>query len=581
MNNHPPDPRRRQFIRMLTLGGAMLGLGLRPTGGSARTTTEPAVLAGSEFDLRIGWQSVNITGRERRGIAVNGSIPGPLLRWREGDTVTLRVTNELDELTSIHWHGILLPPGMDGVPGLSFPGIAPGETFVYQFPVRQTGTYWYHSHSGHQEQLGLYGGLCLDPPDRQPDDPMTEHVVILSDWSDEEPQRVLARLKKQPDYYNLNQRTMADLFRDLRRDGLAATLADRRMWGAMRMNPTDLADVTGHTYTYLLNGQAPGAGWTGLFEAGEPVRLRFINAAAMTLFDVRVPGLTMTVVAADGQPVEPVTVDEFRIGVGETYDVLVDPGGRDAWTVFAQSLDRTGFAAGTLATRPGLRAVIPALDDRVLLTMADMGHGTPGPAGHDAHAGHAGHDGHGAGAAASVSHAATEFGPAVDMRNDNPSSRLDDPGVGLRDNGRRVLTYADLRTTFPDPDGRQPGRTIELHLTGNMERYRWSFNGQTDEEAGPIRLQTGERVRFLLVNDTMMEHPIHLHGLWSDLEDEAGNFQVRKHTVSVKPGQRLSFRVTADTDGPWAFHCHLSLHMDSGMLRTVIVGDEGPDLSAA
>lgn len=557
-----PDAGRRRFVQGVVLGATALAAGWRP----ARAAGPAAVLTGTDFDLRIGAVPVNITGRERQAIVVNGSLPAPTLRWREGDTVTLRVTNTLDETTSIHWHGILVPAGMDGVPGLSFPGIGPGETFVYRFPVVQSGTYWYHSHSGLQEQLGLYGALVIEPREPDPVAADREHVIMLSDWTDEQPHRVLAHLKKQPDYYNFRQRTVGDFFRDVRRDGFRATVADRVLWGGMLMNPTDLADVSGYTYTYLMNGEAPAGNWTALFRPGERVRLRFINAAAMTLFDVRIPGLQMTVVAADGQPVRPVTVDEFRIGNAESYDVLVTPVDDRAYTIFAQSMDRTGFARGTLAPRPGLAADVPATDARVLLTMADMGHGADG-----AHAGHAMPAG--GGAPAPVQHAPTEFGPGVDMRATNPSPRLDDPGVGLRDNGRRVLTYADLASVQPDPDGREPARTIELHLTGNMERYTWSFNGQKMSEAGPIRLRLGERVRFLLVNDTMMDHPIHLHGMWSDLEDEEGRYKVRKHTLVVKAGHQLSYRVTADAPGAWAYHCHLALHMDTGMFRTVIVSD--------
>ncbi len=574
----PPDGGRRRFIQGLAVGATALSLGMRPlraaAGAADPPVAPPSVLEGTDFDLRIGTTSVNFTGRPRQAITVNGSLPAPVVRWREGDTVTLRVTNTLDEPTSIHWHGLLVPADMDGVPGMSFPGIAPGETFVYRFPVRQSGTYWYHSHSGLQEQLGLYGPLIIEPRTPDPVTPDRDHVVMLSDWTDENPDRLLAHLKKQPDYYNFRQRTVADFFRDARRDGFGATVADRAMWGDLLMNPADLADVSGYTYTYLMNGQAPAGNWTALFQPGEQVRLRFINAAAMTIFDVRIPGLKMTVVAADGQPVRPVAVDELRIGNAECYDVLVTPAADRAWTIFAQSMDRTGYARGTLAPRPGMAAEVPATDARVLLTMADMGHGTD-----DARAGHdmSAHQGHampaGGNGPAPVHHAPAEFGPGVDMRVSNPSPRLDDPGVGLRDNGRRVLTYADLASVHADPDGREPSRTIELHLTGNMERYTWSFNGQKMSEAGPIRLQLGERIRILLVNDTMMDHPIHLHGMWSDLEDEQGRYQVRKHTVIVQPGHRLSYRVTADAPGSWAYHCHLALHMGTGMFRTVIVTD--------
>lgn len=646
---------RRTFVKGLAAGGAAVSLGvLRGAAWAAPEPRQPtAVLAGSAFDLRIGETAVNLTGRPRRALTINGSLPGPTLRWREGDTVTLRVANALREVTSIHWHGILLPANMDGVPGLSFEGIHPGGAYTYRFTVRQSGTYWYHSHSAFQEQQGVYGALVIDPLEPEPFAYDREHVVMLTDWTDEDPARVFARLKKQAHYYNYRQRTVADFFRDVRRHGWRATLAERAAWGRMRMNATDLADVSGATYTYLVNGEPPAANWTGLFRPGERVRLRVINGSAMTYFDVRIPGLTMTVVAADGLPVHPVEVDEFRIAVAETLDVIVEPAGAEAFTIFAQAMDRTGYAAGTLAVRAGLRAPVPELDPRPVLTMADVGHGDhdagghPGhapaapqaapdsPAGHgaigaapaEAHAGHqpppdpsppdphAGHamparpaDPHGAHAPAplppapdphaghgappprpdapaphtpaavglAVRHPASEAGnPLVDMQTATPTSKLADPGIGLRDNGRRVLTYADLRSPFPDPDGREPRRTIELHLTGHMARFAWSFDGIKFSSAEPIRLTYGERVRIVLVNDTMMGHPIHLHGMWSDLEDDQGRFLVRKHTVDMPPGSRRSFRVTADALGRWAFHCHLLYHMEAGMFREVRV-EEGP-----
>ena len=480
----------------------------------------------------------------------------------------MRVTNQLAEPTSIHWHGILVPTGMDGVPGLSFPGIAPGETFTYRFPVRQSGTYWYHSHSGLQEQAGLYGALVIHPREPEPSTADRDYVVLLSDWTDENPARVLAKLKKQSDYYNFNQPTLGDLVRDARRDGLRAALAERAMWGEMRMNRTDLADVSGYTYTYLMNGQAPADNWTGLFKPGERIRLRFINAGAMSYFDVRIPGLRMTVIAADGQPVNPVAVEEFRIAPAETFDVLVTPESNEAYTIFAQAMDRTGFARGTLATREGMTADVPRLDKPVALTMLDMGHDMSAMP-----ADMPGMDMRGFTGATVVKHAPSEKGPGVDMLAMSATSRLDDPGIGLRDNGRRVLTYADLRSTFPDPDAREPTETIELHLTGHMERYIWSFNGVKASDAGPIRLRHGDRVRFVLVNDSMMTHPIHLHGMWSDLEDEQGSFKVRKHTISVKPGERLAYRVSADALGRWAYHCHLLMHMETGMFREVHVDE--------
>ena len=563
---------RRTFVKGLALGGAAASLGLWGTDAWARSSIQPpASLSGTEFDLAIGETPVNVTGSPGVAVTVNGSLPAPTLRWKEGNTVTVRVANRLREEASIHWHGVLLPANMDGVPGLSFHGIHPGETFTYRFRVRQAGTYWYHSHSGGQEQQGLYGPLIIEPREPEPFAFDREHVVVLSDWTDEDPQRVFSKLKKQSNYYNYRQRTVGDFFRDLSAHGWRSTVSDRRMWGQMRMNPTDLADVSGATYTYLMNGVAPASNWTALFRPGERVRLRFINAAAMTYFDVRIPGVKMTVVAADGQYVHPVSVDEFRIAVAETFDVIVEPKGEEALTIFAQSMDRTGYARGTLAVRDGISAAVPHLDPRQLLSMADMGHdmsAMPGMEGMK----------HSAADLAAMgliqSHPDSERGnPLVDMQAKVPASRLDDPGVGLRGNGRSVLTYAKLKSAFPDPDGRDPGRTIELHLTGHMDRFAWSFNGIKFSSAEPLRLTYGERLRVVLVNDSMMSHPIHLHGMWSDLEGDDGEFLVRKHTVNVPPGTKRSYRVTADALGRWAYHCHLLFHMEAGMMREVRVDE--------
>jgi len=591
-------PSRRTFVKGLAMGGVVAGLGLwRDTAwaqGPPRQAT--GMLSGTDFDLNLGETLVDFTGAPRIAHTVNGSLPAPILRWREGDTVTLRAANRLrDDHASIHWHGILLPANMDGVPGLSFNGIAPGETYVYRFDVRQGGTYWYHSHSAFQEQLGLYGGLIIDPREPEPFRYDREHVVLLSDWTDEKPERVFAKLKKQAGYYNFHKRTVGDFFRDVREQGLGNTVADRAAWGEMRMTPTDLADVSGYTYTYLMNGTAPAGNWTGLFRPGERVRLRFINGSSMTYFDVRMPGLKMTVVAADGQNVHPVTVDEFRIAVAETFDVIVEPSGQDAFTIFAQSMDRTGYARGTLAVREGLSPPVPEPDPRPLLTTADMGHGgmgrdmgamaaaaAPPAKPDDPHADHKmpaqkgqapdPHADHDLTGMEMQAHPASEEGnPLVDMQTMMPAARLDDPGIGLRGNGRRVLTYADLRSLFDDPDGREPDRTIELHLTGHMERFAWSFDGLKFSDAEPVRLTYGERLRIVLVNDTMMTHPIHLHGMWSDLEDDEGLFLVRKHTVDMPPGTKRSYRVRADALGRWAYHCHLLYHMEAGMFREVRV----------
>ncbi|MGF6399572.1 CopA family copper-resistance protein [Pseudomonas frederiksbergensis] len=589
---------RRTFVKGLAAGGALAGLGLWRTPVWAVTSPgEPNVLAGTEFDLYIGETPVNITGTPRTAMTINGGIPGPLLRWREGDTVTLRVKNKLKDTTSIHWHGILLPANMDGVPGLSFHGIEPDGMYVYQFKVRQNGTYWYHSHSGFQEQSGVYGPLVIDAREPEPFQYDRDYVVMLTDWTDEDAVGLMSKLKKQSDYYNYHKRTVGDFIHDVSEKGWGSTVADRKMWAEMKMNPTDLADVSGATYTYLMNGQAPNMNWTGVFRPGEKLRLRFINGSSMTYFDVRIPGLKMTVVAADGQHVKPVSVDEFRIAVAETFDVIVEPT-QDAYTLFAQSMDRTGFARGTLAVKAGLSAPVPPLDPRPLVTMDDMGmggmdHGSMGGdiAGmdHSAPQGMTGMDGgdmQGMDNMAGMDHSSMAMGgmagmqshpdtekdnPLVDMQAMSTSPKLDDPGLGLRDNGRRVLTYSDLRSTFEDPDGREPGRTIELHLTGHMEKFAWSFNGVKFSDAEPLRLKYGERIRVVLVNDTMMTHPIHLHGMWSDLEDENGQFMVRKHTIDMPPGSKRSYRVTADALGRWAYHCHLLYHMEMGMFREVRV----------
>ena len=589
-----PDLPRRRFVQGLVAGGVLLGLSsaVKPgwASGTEAVNRGAAVLSGTEFDLVIAESPINFTGKPRMATTINGSIPAPTLRWREGDTVTIRVTNRLREDTSIHWHGIILPFQMDGVPGISFKGIAPGETFTYRFKVEQSGTYWYHSHSGTQEQTGMYGAIVIEPAGGETIRADRDHVVLLSDWTDEDPMRVFAKLKMQGDFYNYNQPTAADFFRDVSRDGLKAALDKRKMWNEMRMSPTDLADLSAATLTFLMNGTTPAGNWSGLFRPGERVRLRFINGAANTFYDVRIPGLKLTVVQADGVNVEPVTVDEFRFGPGETYDAIVEPKD-DAYTVFAQTMDRTGYARGTLAVREGLAAPLPEPDKPEWLTMTDMmgamgggmagmSHGGSGGMGGMNHGGmamdHSRHamPGMGGGLAvpsSQVRHARTEYGPSTDMRVDMPRTSLDDPGIGLRDNGRRVLTLADLRTIGGPLDPRGPEREIELHLTGNMERYAWSLDGLEFGQSTPLHFRYGERLRVILHNDTMMTHPMHLHGMWSELEQDGGGFQARRHTIPVQPAQRISFLATADALGRWAWHCHLMLHMDAGMFREVVV----------
>jgi len=541
-------------VQGLAAGGVMLGLS--PFGMQARAAAQddgaPPELSGTEFNLEVAELPVNFTGKPRMAVAVNGSVPAPTLRWREGDEVTLRVTNRLREATSIHWHGIILPYQMDGVPGISFAGITPGATFTYRFKVAQSGSYWYHSHSGMQEQTGMYGAIIIEPRDGDRVRADRDHVVLLSDWTDDDPMAVFHKLKAQSDYYNVNQPTAVDFFRDVSATGLNAALDKRRMWNRMRMSPADLGDLSAVALTYLMNGATPAGNWTGLFRPGERVRLRFVNASANTFYDVRIPGLELTIIQADGVDVEPTPVDEFRFGPGETYDAIVQPR-EDAYTVFAQSMERTGYACGTLAVRRGLQAEVPSPDRREWLSMADM-MGDMGDA-----------------QAAQAHHARTEYGPSTDMRVDMARTSLDDPGVGLRGNGRRVLTLADLHTVGGPMDPRGPGREIELHLTGNMERYTWSFDGLEFGKSTPVTLRHGERVRVILHNDTMMTHPMHLHGMWSELELPDGRFLARRHTLPVQPAQRISFLVTADALGRWAWHCHLMLHMDAGMFREVVV----------
>jgi CopA family copper-resistance protein len=566
-----PLPSRRRFVQGLALGGtaAMLGGFAKPS-WALDGPGHPRVPGGTEFNLDVVEVPVNYTGAPRIATAVNGQVPGPLLHWREGTTVTVRVTNRMRMPTSIHWHGILLPFDMDGVPGISFPGIAPGETFTYRIPVRQSGTYWYHAHSGFQEQTGLYGALVIDPagPDRVAAD--RDYVVMLNDWTDTDPDRILALLKKRSDYFNVHQPTVPGFLRDVSTMGVAGALRDRAMWNRMRMSPRDLIDVGGFAYTYLINGTTPTGNWTGLFRPGERVRLRFINGSANSYFDVRIPGLKLTVVAADGQDVEPVAVDEFRIAVAETYDVIVELREDRAYTILAQSIDRSGYARGTLAPRPGMEAEVPALDPVPSLTMVDM-MGAMGEGGD--HAMHGMQHGRGGmPGTARARHADTEYdNPGVDMRIDWPRTNLDDPGAGLRDNGRRVLTYADLHTLGGSLYPEDVTREIELHLDGSMERFVWSFDGVIFSKAKPIHFRHGEHLRVVLVNDTMMNHPIHLHGMWSEVESPAGEFQVRKHTVNVQPAQRVTYRVKADAPGRWAYHCHLLYHMEAGMFREVVV----------
>lgn len=596
----PSNITRRRFVQGLATGGVLVSspAWLHAAVNSLSTQGTTPVLSGREIDLVVAESPVNFTGVTRMATTINGSIPAPTLRLREGDEVTIRVTNRLPVATSIHWHGILLPYQMDGVPGISYKGIAPGETFVYRFKLRQSGTYWYHSHSGFQEMTGMYGALIIESRsgERHPTD--QDHIVQLSDWTDENPMHAFSKLKVQSDIYNLSQPTFFDFTHDVSSMGLQGALERRQMWNQMRMNPTDLADLSAETMTYLMNGTAPAGNWTGLFKQGDRVRLRFINAASNSFYDVRIPGLTMTVVQADGQDVEPVTIDEFRFGPGETYDVLVEPQD-EAYTIFAQSMDRSGYARGTLATRQGLSAPIPTLDPVEWLSMADMmgamsHQGMPHKAmDHSSmdmsgihggvvmdHSQHSGNNSPLAKPSSTARHARSEYGPSVDMRVDMPRTNLDDPGIGLRDLsdkglrplGHRVLTLADLKSIDGVlDDDREPVKELELHLTGNMERYSWSFDGLEFGKSTPVFLRHDERIRIILQNDTMMTHPMHLHGMWSELETDQGELRVRRHTIPVQPAQRVSYLTTPHDLGRWAWHCHLLFHMDAGMFREVVV----------
>ncbi|NNG57182.1 copper resistance system multicopper oxidase [Sphingomonas paucimobilis] len=550
-------------------------------------------LQGPEITLTVGRQHMMIDGKPYHAIGINGSAPAPLIRLREGQRARITVVNTLDEETSIHWHGLLLPFQMDGVPGISFPGIPAGGRFTYEFPVVQAGTYWYHSHSGLQEQEGLYGPIVIDPAGADPVAADIEHVVMLSDHSALHPHAIFRRLKLQGGYFNYQKQTIGGLLA-----GRDQPLKERLRWGAMRMDPSDVSDVTGSTYRYLVNGRGPGDNWTGLFVAGQRVRLRIVNASAMTIFNLRIPGLAMTVVQADGQNVRPVTVDELQIAVAETYDVIVTPPEPRAYTLVAESWDRSGMARATLAPAMGMVAAVPALRPRPLATMKDMGmggmdHGGGGGACPPEHAamGHCQPMGgampmdHGG-----MSHKMRDFAnapglprtPVVQTVAPMPVDRTGEPPQGRGDVGHRVLTYRDLVSLAPNPDRRTPSRALTIHLTGNMERYMWAFDGvKLNAVTAPIPFRLNERVRVTLVNDTMMAHPIHLHGHFFELVTGHGDHAPRKHTVNVAPGGKVSFDLTADAEGDWAFHCHLLYHMHAGMMQVVTVRPDAAKGDAA
>ena len=591
---------RRALLRGAAIGGAGLSLANWFPAWAQPVSTGIArplpTVGGTDIALRIAHQMMTIDGRDSHAIGVNGTVPAPLIRLKQGTTVRLSVTNDLDEDSSIHWHGLLVPAQFDGVPGISFPGIRPRSTFVYEFPILQAGTYWYHSHSGLQEQMGHYGPIVIDPEGEDPVRYDREHVIVLSDHSPMHPHAIFQKLKQQAGYFNYQKQTLTGLLA-----GRDQPLKERMDWGKMRMDPTDISDVTGSTYAFLVNGYGPRDNWTALFRPGERVRLRFINASAMTIFNVRIPGLPLTIVQADGQNVRPITVDEFQITIAETFDVIVTPTDERAYTIVGEAVDRSGLARATLAPREGMAAEVPPLRARPVATMKDMGMDMSGmdmgasggtidlskPDG--GMAGMAPAPQAGAGMTG-MDHSAmggmnmrdpknapqVRMGPGVQTIAPMAMDRTGEPGQGLENVGHKVLVYRDLMATTRNPDVRAPDRAMEIHLTANMERYMWSFDGRKMNEVKvPIPFLKDERVRVTLVNDTMMSHPIHLHGHFFELVTGHGEYAPRKHTVNVLPGGKVTFDVTTDAVGDWAFHCHMLYHMHAGMMQVVSVRPRG------
>ncbi len=584
---------RRNFIK----GAAAIGAGAalaRPGQASAAVQSGVGgmpVLRGNRFDLRLDRIRVNKSGTETWANAINGIVPGPVLNWREGDVVTINVTNNLPEMTGLHWHGLILPNDMDGVPGLEFPGIMPGETFTYRFPVVQSGTYWYHSHMGYQEQKGVYSALVIDPAGTPMIQAERDYVVVLSDWMDGSPLLVQNDLKHMPDYYNFNRRTVGTFFGDVAQSGLKATARDRWGWAQMRMDPSGIQEPTGEAFTYLMNGKRADENWTGLFRPGERVRLRFVNTSAQSTYDVSIPGLTMDVVHVHGNDVVPVPVDQFRINVAETYDVIVQPREDRAYTIFAQNMTRSGHSRGTLAPRAGMQAAVPPYDAAPMRNMADMGMTMmPGqvaasnpdrtrmdgimpsmkgvtPTEKERRTGYQEKLG--------LPEVTKNLKPGVEAQYvlDHSFQRLDLPGDGLNHltGSRRILTLADLRSVHPGVHKGSPVREIVLTLTGNMGRFIWGFNGKKFSEVGPMDVTLGERFRLRFVNSTMMTHPIHLHGMWMELENGQGEHQPYLHTVSVQPAANISVLVTPVATGQWPLHCHFLYHFEAGMFRTLRV----------
>ena len=599
MNARTPDNQQTLTLsrRRLLAGAATLGAGSAlgwPGRAGAVTAGEdgPPVLRGNSFDLRLDRVAINKTGTPDWANVVNGSMPAPVLHWKQGDVVTLRVTNNMPEMTGMHWHGIILPNGMDGVPGLEFPGIMPGETFTYRFPVVQSGTYWYHSHMGYQEQKGLAGALVIEPDGEPLMRADRDYVVVLSDWMDGSPLLVQNRLKHSADMYNYNRRTVGTFFSDVAQSGLGTTISERATWAKMRMDPSGIQSPTAALYTYLINGKTAGQNWTGLFRPGERVRLRFINASAMTYYDISSPGVGMTVVNAHGNDVDPVPVDQLRIGVAETFDVIVRPTEGRAYTLFAQDMESSGWTRGTLAPHSGMQAPIPPMTAAPMRTMADMGmphmmpdqvgasnpdrtriDGIDGKLGGLSPAEAARRAGNQPMAPLTAGTKSLQLSVEQNYVMQMATKRLDRPGDGLDHltGQHRILTYADLRSVHPGVDPRPPTREISLTLTGNMDRFIWGFDGKKFSEVGPIDVTLGERFRLTFQNSTMMAHPIHLHGMWMELENGHGTHNPYLHTISVLPGTSVSALVTPLATGQWPLHCHLLYHFEAGMFRTLRV----------
>jgi len=603
------------------------------------------IAAIKEYQLSIDEGIVNVTGKPVKRITVNGQFPAPLLEFEEGDEAVIRVKNNLkNQDSSIHWHGLLLPGIMDGVPGFNgYNGIKPNEEFVYKFKVRQSGTYWYHAHSKGQEQDGLYGSLVIYPKNKKPlaahERTERDYVVMLSDFHEQTSDQIQKNLKVSAEYYQNRRETLGDLWKQLQRDGLKATWSDRKMWNQMRMLKTDMSDVTG--YTFLVNGKTPEQNWTGLFKPNEKVRLRFVNASAMSFFDVRIPQLKMTVVSADGQPVKPVDVDEFRIGTAETYDVIVEPK-TNHYQIEAESIDRSGFAIGTLHNELTAKSAgihMPAARPRAVLTMEDMGgHGGGGMdhskmsmgdmSGMDHSKMNANdmqgmdhskmntndtqamdHSKMNADAMQGMDHSKMNADDmqgmdhskmnadamqgmdhskmnAKDMqgmdhsehRNSSAAQKNDQVVYGWANastpQGDKALQYSDLKSLTPQPDTRDATSELVIRLGGTMERYVWTINGKKFSDAEPLKVKYGERIRIKFINDSMMAHPMHLHGMFMQLENGQPAVDMpNKHTIVVPPAKTVTALLTADELGEWAIHCHLLYHMSAGMMNKLIVAN--------